>query len=437
MAALSRLPGLHYLVGLDQDLSSGTSANLKIQPYSTFVSLADQYDTHDIRLHEAAAKVNPHDVLNIQFTSGTTGSPKAAQLTHYNLINNAQLVGDKLQLVSDDVLVSPSPLFHCFGLVVSFLMTFLHGATVVFPSEVFDAEAVMDAVVAERATILHSVPTMFVAEIEVAQRKELKLETLRTGVAGGSPVPLSLMKQIEDVLGMKTVVGALGMTETSPGIFMSDQDDPVERRTASVGRVLPHTAAKIVDKEGKVVPRGGKGELCVSGYLLMAGYLHNSEKTEEVMKKDEDGVVWMHTGDECYIDEEGFCYITGRLKELIIRGGENIYPNEIEARLAEHPAVAEASVVGLQDRRYGEVVATFLRGTDKTKRPSDAEIRDWVRQTLGRHKAPKHVFWLGDVGVGNDYPKTGSGKHQKFLLRSTGNRLVKEKLADSKLMWRL
>ena len=273
--------------------------------------------------------------------------------------------------------------------------------------------------------MLHSVPTIFVAEIEAVRKMGLagKIKTLRRGVAAGSPVPMQLMRQIEDVLGMKCVFSALGMTETSPGSFIGGPDDSLRQRLESVGRILPHTVANIVDLEtGEVVRRGQRGELLVGGYLVCQGYLKQQQKTDEVMSVDEKGTRWMKTGDECYFDEDGFCYITGRIKDIIIRGGENIYPTEVEGRLAEHRDVTEASVVGLRDERLGEVVVAFLRATNPASRPADGEVKEWVGSVLGKHKVPQHVFWIGDNGL-HDFPKTGSGKHQKHVLREVGERL--------------
>ncbi len=338
-----------------------------------------------------------------------------------------------MRLTVDDVLCCPPPLFHCFGLVMGFLASVCHGSSIIFPSPQFEVKPVLDALV--NATALLGVPTMFVALLEENDKKNHTFKKLRTGLAAGSAVPAPLMDRLREKLGVEAMLIAYGMTETSPVTFMTSLDDSQERRAKTLGRVMPHTGAKVVSKDGKgtIVKRGETGELCVSGYALQKGYWKNEEKTAEVMKADEHGTLWMYTGDECKIDEEDYCWITGRIKDVIIRGGENIFPIEIEERLLAHPAISEASVVGLNDSRYGEVVTCFLRSAENASRPDDEALRVWVREKLGRHKAPNYVFWIGDVGVGNDFPKTGSGKHQKHILRDIGNALVKETVPHAKL----
>ena len=343
-----------------------------------------------------------------------------------NLINNGHLTFRRVGITSADTVICPAPLFHCIGIVVGFIAGLSVGACLVLPSEQFDPSATIEAITSTRATVVHGVPAMFVAMIDVVRKRNLKLGTLRTGLCAGSTFPPQLAAQIENTLGMKRVSNALGMTELSPAAFLPQPTDDAQHRLFSVGKVMPHSAAKIIDPStGKIVPIGARGELCVSGYNVCKGYLHNKEKTDEVMKTDADGVRWMHTGDECYFAEDGYCYITGRIKDIIIRGGENIYPGEIEARLVAHPAITEASVLGVADKKYGEAVACFLRVSDtKTGRPGDEQVRQWVGEKLGRHKVPQYTFWIGDDGVGDDYPKTGSGKHQKFELRKIAERIL-------------
>ena len=340
---------------------------------------------------------------------------------------------------------------------MGFLGSYTHGSTIVFPCDQFDAHVVLDVIYEEKCTALYGVPTMFIAEIEANQEKKYKISSVRTGVAAGSSVPAPVMKRLEQEFGVKGMLIAYGMTETSPVTFMTSVNDSQERRTKTVGQVLPHTVAKVVDKYGMIVPRGVPGELCTGGYALQKGYYKNLEKTNEMMKRDEQGVLWMHTGDECVIDNEGYCTVTGRIKDIIIRGmlcslaafvlsfrsrfltanlsgGENIFPPEIEERLLEHAGIDEVSVVAIKDERYGEEVGAFLaikKGT--STRPSAAEINQWVRKTLGSHKAPKHLFWIGDADVGNEFPKTGSGKHQKHILRSIGERLVARQKSRARL----
>lgn len=403
----------------------GGSSTPKIISYDDLLSRGASGIQSDDQVQRAEALVTADDVANVQFTSGTTGSPKAAMLTHINIINNGQFVGDRLNLEPCSIVCCPPPLFHCFGLVMGFLGAFTHGSSIIMPSDVFDPGATLDAIAAEKCTALLGVPTMFVAELELNRKKKLKITSVKTALAAGAPVPQAVMKMMDLEMSIKDILIAYGMTETSPVTFMTSLADSQERRLRTVGTVLPHTGAKIVDKEGNIVPRGVRGEICTSGYALQKGYYQNELKTKEVMKMDENGILWMYTGDEGVIDEDGYCSITGRIKDIIIRGGENIFPAEIEERLLAHTSIGEASVVGLPDEKYGEVVACFLRQVTTAPRPHSSEVSDWVRAALGRHKAPKHVLWIGDPGVGEDFPKTGSGKHQKHLLRDIGKRLIK------------
>ncbi|KAJ4252789.1 hypothetical protein NW762_010695 [Fusarium torreyae] len=251
-----------------------------------------------------------------------------------------------------------------------------------------------------------------------------KIDTVRTGIAAGTKVPPALLEEVQRRLGYKHIAITYGMTETSPASFMTETTDTLEQKLETVGRVLPHVKAKVVDGDHRILPVGARGELCVSGYLLQRGYFKNPDKTAEVMIRDENGVLWMHTGDEAVIDEHGYCRITGRIKDIIIRGGENIYPLEIEERLLQHPSLANASVVGLKDERYGEAVAAFLHIRPGHEKPPHQEIRAWVQQDLGRHKAPQHVIWIGSGEPVEEYPVTGSGKIRKDILRDMGHELI-------------
>ncbi|KAJ5280532.1 hypothetical protein N7478_005904 [Penicillium angulare] len=393
------------------------------------------YTPEELRnaVNTSKASVSSSDILNLQFTSGTTGSPKAAMLTHVNLINDARFVGAGLKLTSDDVICCPPPLFHCFGLVMGFLASFCYGSTIVFPSDFFDAKKVVDAIVEEDATVLLGVPTMYVAELEVMAKTGQRPRRLRTGLASGSAVSQDLMNELRNRMGVEKMLIAYGMTETSPVTFLTDINDSDEKRTNTVGRVFPHTSAKIIDKNGKILPSGQRGEICTSGFALQKGYWKNEEKTAEVMRKDENGLLWMHTGDEGIIDQEEYLQITGRIKDLIIRGGENIFPREIEERITAHPSISEASVVGVQDSRYGEVVGCFLKIADKQDQVSDEDVKRWVSEKLGRHKTPQYIFWIGNVDVGVDFPKTGSGKHQKHIMRDIANQLISRDTIKAKL----
>ncbi|KAJ5474926.1 hypothetical protein N7475_004492 [Penicillium sp. IBT 31633x] len=436
------LPELRRIVSLDREDFGGSG--IKVESYSTFTARGPSVFSDNDALERAEKLVTPEDVVNLQFTSGTTGAPKAAMLTHINLINNAQFVGRAMQLAPSDVICCPPPMFHCFGLVMGFLSSFFHGSSIVFPSDYFHAGKVVEAIMNEDATVLLGVPTMYIAELEVMMKTGQKPRQLRTGLASGSPVSQSLMNQIRSTMGAQKMLIAYGMTETSPVSFITSLEDTDEKGTTTVGRVFPHTAAKVIDTQGKIVRRGQRGELCTSGFVLQKGYWRNEEKTSEVMRRDENGVLWMHTGDEAMIDGDGYALITGRIKDLIIRGtfkffhipnsialiltfktgGENIFPREIEERLMCHASIFEASVVGIRNERYGEVVGCFLKLSPQSPKPTDQEIKQFITEQLGRHKAPHHIFWIGDAGVGEDFPKTGSGKHQKHMMRDIGNRLV-------------
>ncbi|KAI1872770.1 uncharacterized protein JN550_003644 [Neoarthrinium moseri] len=362
----------------------------------------------------------------------TTGMPKAACLTHHNIINNARFVGSAMKLTSDDVVCCPPPLFHCFGLVMGLLASFCYGSSIMFPSDNFSAESTIHAVVQHKATALLGVPTMFISELAVVKEKGYELTTIRTGLAAGAMVPSKLMKDIREQMNIEGMLIAYGMTETSPVTFITSIDDSQEKRFTTIGRVFPHTSAKVVNSRGDALPFGQRGEICTSGFALQKGYWKDEERTKQVMRPDENGVIWMHTGDEGFIGSDGYGRITGRIKDLIIRGGENISPSEIEDRLLEHTSIGESCVVGLEDHKYGEVVACFLsQARGASERPSDANVRSWVSQKLGRVKEPHYIFWVGDPGTGNEIPKTGSGKYQKHLVRRLGNRLVKARRSCS------
>ena len=312
-------------------------------------------------------------------------------------------------------------------MVLGLLACYTHGVAIVFPSWSFDPEAVMESVVKERCTGLLGVPTMLVASLQQYrqdQKRWGKIE-LRTGIAAGSPVPRYLMEQLQEAFGMEELVIIYGMTELAGASFITSVDDGMEEKLASVGKVIPHTLAKVIGPDGKIVPCGVRGELCMAGFGVQKGYYKNPGKTNELMIKDQDGVLWVHSGDEATLDSRGYCKITGRIKDMIIRGGENIYPFEIEQRLGQHPAVSQSSVVGLTDEHYGEIVAAFLEHADASKsKPPDEELQEFVRKTLGRYNVPVHIFWVGPGGVIEDFPKTSSGKIKKLDLRTIGNELI-------------
>ena len=334
--------------------------------------------------------LHPDEVVNIQFTSGTTSIPKAACLTHRSILNNGNSIGNRMLLTEKDIVCCPPPLFHCFGCILGYMATATHGSAIVFPAEAFDPEATLKSVQEEQCTALYGVPTMFLAELELIQNGTVSTEGfqhLRTGIAAGSSVPAELMRKLHKTLNLTELTICYGMTETSPVSAMTTTDDPLEKRINSVGKLLPHVEAKIVDpgNRTRILPIGTRGELAVSGYLVMQGYWGDPGKTMEAMITDEDGKIWMHTGDEGVIDADGYIQITGRIKDLIIRGGENIHPLEVENCVLGHPSVAEVSVVGLPDKRYGEVVAAFVIKNTHSSDISENDVRSWVAERLSRH----------------------------------------------------
>ncbi|KAE8142434.1 hypothetical protein BDV38DRAFT_267717 [Aspergillus pseudotamarii] len=380
-------------------------------------------------LLDRQAQLGTDDVCNLQFTSGSTGNPKAAMLTHHNLVNNSRFIGDRMDLTSFDILCCPPPLFHCFGLVLGMLAVVTHGAKIVFPSETFDPKAVLHAISDEKCTALHGVPTMFEAILSLPKPPNFDTRNLRTGIIAGAPVPRPLMKRLFEELNMTQYTSSYGLTEASPTCFNAVTTDTIETRLRTVGKVMPHAKAKIIDAEGHIVPVGQRGELCIAGYQLTKGYWNNPDKTAETLTIDADGTTWLKTGDEAIFDAQGRCTITGRFKDIIIRGGENIYPLEIEERLASHTAIEVASVIGIPDHKYGEVVGAFIALAPgyEDKRPSDEELRVWTREKLGRHKAPQYVFVFGEEGVDRTIPITGSGKVRKVDLRKTAAQVLEQR----------
>jgi fatty-acyl-CoA synthase len=358
------------------------------------------------RLCNAAAGVECRQPINIQFTSGTTGLPKGATLSHRNIVNNAYFVGASMGLRAGDRLCVPVPLYHCFGMVMSNLTCVVHGATIVYPSPGFEPLAVLKAVESERCTALHGVPTMFIAELQHPQFSEFDLSSLRAGIMAGSPCPIEVMRQVVDRMHVREVTIAYGMTETSPVSFQSSPQDSLERRVSTVGRIQPHMEAKVIDAGGNTVPRGAPGELCTRGYAVMLGYWEDSERTAEAI--DRDG--WMHTGDLGVIDDEGYCNIVGRSKDMIIRGGENVYPREIEEFLFRHPKIADVTVVGVPDDKYGEEVCAWIR-LRAGETATGEEIREFCRDQIAHYKIPRHICFV------DAFPTTVTGKIQKYLIR--------------------
>ncbi|KAK4495535.1 hypothetical protein PRZ48_013867 [Zasmidium cellare] len=371
--------------------------------YAQFLERASSSPISDTELRLLEDAVESTSPVLLQFTSGTTGNPKVSVLTSSGILNNGQYVGDRMQLTPNDTIVCPPPLFHTFGIVVGFLASMTHGSSFVLPSDIFNAEAAVKATISCHGTALLGVPTMFLAELEWMKKHDQWPSTLRTGIIGGSIVSQSIMKRIKTEMGLGWMLIAYGTTETSPISFLCSSKDNAEQRHGSVGRVLPNTAAKVVDPSGKTMQVGERGEICVSGHGLQKCYYRNPAKTEETMRKDEDGVEWFRTGDE---------------------GGENIYPAEIEEGLVSHSGVSEACVVGVKDEYYGEVVVAFLKGFANVPRPSDQELALLIKTRLARHKVPRHILWVGDADVVEDYPKTSSGKHQKHVLSTIAQGVI-------------
>jgi len=348
------------------------------------------------------------DPINIQFTSGTTGMPKGATLTHHNILNNGYFIGEAMRLTPADRLCIPVPYYHCFGMVLGNLACVTHGACMVSPSEGFDALATLEAVEAERCTGLHGVPTMFIAMLDHPEFARFDLKSLRTGIMAGSPCPVEVMRRVVDQMHMSEVTIAYGMTETSPVSFQSACDDPLERRVSTVGRVQPHIEVKIVDSAGRVVPPGVTGELLTRGYGVMRGYWGDPAATAAAI----DEARFMHTGDLATIDAEGYCNIVGRLKDMVIRGGENVYPREIEEFLYSHPAIADVQVFGVPDHRYGEELCAWVKLREGASL-SEADVIAFCRASIAHYKAPKYVRFV------QEFPMTVTGKVQKFLMRRT------------------
>jgi fatty-acyl-CoA synthase len=351
-------------------------------------------------------KLRFDDPINIQFTSGTTGAPKGATLTHHNILNNGFFCGQSLGFTPADRLCIPVPFYHCFGMVLSNLTCVTHAAAMIVPGGAFDPLEVLETVEAERCTALHGVPTMFISILEHPAFSGFKLSSLRTGVMAGAPCPVEVMRRVIDDMGISEITIAYGMTETSPISFQSGRDDSLERRVSTVGKIFPHVEVKIIDEAGHVVPRGKQGELCTRGYSVMRGYWDDSEKTARAI--DEAG--WMRTGDLATIDSEGYCNITGRIKDLVIRAGENIYPREIEEFLYRHPQVQDVQVFGVPDPKYGEEVCAWIRLRDGQVCDEES-IRAFCRDAIAHYKIPRYVRFV------DSFPMTVSGKVQKFVMR--------------------
>ncbi|CAG8931856.1 unnamed protein product [Penicillium salamii] len=419
----SLVPSLRQIIMVDN--SEGRVDISSYKSLTPFTSIMSQLtaDGHPLPPQD----LSPHETVNIQFTSGTTAMPKAACLSHHSILNNGSQIGDRMLLTPDDIVCCPPPLFHCFGSILGYMATATHGSAIVFPSESFNARAALRAVQEERCTALYGVPTMFLEELSLIETGEISrdgFQHLRTGIAAGSSIPSEIMKKLHRVLNLTELTICYGMTETSPVSAMTATDDPMDKRISSVGKLMPHVQAKIVNPGDKreIMPLGARGELAVGGYLLMKEYWGDPEKTAEVMIPDATGKIWMHTGDEASMSPDGYITITGRIKDLIIRGGENIHPLEIENCLLANSAISDVSIVGVPDVRYGEAVAAFVVPREHgSKRITAEEIQQWVREKLSNHLIPKHVFFLEPP---ESFPKTASGKIQKFKLRERAIELL-------------
>ena len=395
-----KLPHLETVVRLGEDESAG------MYNFAEVPGLAGAAERE--RLAALAGTLQFDDPINIQFTSGTTGFPKGATLSHHNILNNGYFNGVTLRLGAGDRVCIPVPLYHCFGMVMGNLMSACFGATMVYPSEAFDPLEVLRAVEAERCTVLYGVPTMFIAELDHPEFASFDLSSLRTGTMAGSPCPIEVMRRVIGAMHMEEVTIAYGMTETSPVSFQSATDDPIERRVSTVGRVHPHVEVKVVDGDGRVVPCGVAGELMTRGYSVMSGYWNDDAMTAEAI----DRAGWMHTGDQATIDADGYCNIVGRIKDMVIRGGENVYPREIEEFLYRHPKVQDVQVIGVPDEKYGEELCAWIKLRDGEDAGED-EIKAFCKDQIAHFKVPRYVRFV------DEFPMTVTGKIQKFKMRET------------------
>ena len=357
-------------------------------------------------LADLQGKLKPDDAINIQFTSGTTGNPKGATLSHCNILNNGYLTGEAMRLTPSDKLCIPVPLYHCFGMVLAVLACISHGSTMVFPGEAFDPEQTLQTVQDEQCTALHGVPTMFITELDHPNFRRFDLSSLRTGIMAGAPCPVEVMKRVISEMHMQDILIAYGQTELSPINNMTLPDDSLERRTETVGRALPWVEIKIIDEAGHVVPVGQKGEICTRGYSVMQGYWNDQEKTAETI--DVSG--WLHSGDIATMDASGYVRIVGRIKDMIIRGGENIYPREVEEFLYQHPAISEVQVFGIPDEKMGEEVCAWIQLNEGADLTAD-DVKAYCKDQITHFKVPRHIRFV------SEYPMTVTGKIQKFVMR--------------------
>ena len=391
-----RLPSLELVIRLGDEASPG------------MLNFSDVGDAaiDEAALESVAERLDCDEPINIQFTSGTTGSPKAATLTHHNIVNNARMSAEIMGFTEADRLCIPVPMYHCFGMVLGTLLCATHGAAIVLPSAGFDAGACIEAIEQERCTAFHGVPTMFIGVLDEPSFGEHDLSTLRTGIMAGAPCPIELMHRVIDEMNMGEVTIGYGMTETGPLSTQTLRDDPIELRVGTVGKALPNTEVKVIDEAGHLVPPGSPGELCTRGYCVMRGYWGDDEKTAESI----DPAGWMKTGDIATMDNEGYLRIVGRIKDMLIRGGENIYPREIEEFLYTHPKIDQVEVVGVPDPKFGEEIAAWIR-LREGESMTDEEVRAFCKGKLAHFKIPRYVRFV------DDFPMTVTGKVQKYHIR--------------------
>jgi fatty-acyl-CoA synthase len=400
----ARLPSLRHVITIGNQSHAGCT------PFAVVSGLADEAARQ--LLDSVAATIDPDSPVNIQFTSGTTGLPKGATLSHYNLINNAFFVGEATGIEPGSRVCIPVPLYHCFGMVMGNLGCLTHAATMVYPGESFEPATTLKAIHTEKCDVLYGVPTMFIAQLNHPEFKQYDVSSLRRGIMAGAPCPVEVMKEVMSKMHMSEITIAYGMTETSPVSFQSSRDDPVELRVSTVGRIQPHLEVKIIDLEGRTVPRDEPGELCTRGYSVMLGYWNDEARTRQAV--DADG--WMHTGDLAIIDDDGYCRIVGRIKDMVIRGGENIYPREIEEFLHRHPDIQDVQVIGVPDEKYGEELCAWIVPRAGAKLDEDA-VRAFCRDQISHYKVPRYIRMV------QGFPTTVTGKVQKFQMRE---RMIEE-----------
>ena len=407
--AAQSVPGELHSVNLPQLRNlifiGDTPAPPSMLPWNDLLQMGESVP--DDALAVRAATLEFDDPINIQYTSGTTGSPKGAVLSHHNIVNNGVLIGQGMRFTDKDKLCIPVPFYHCFGMILGNMVCVAHGAAMVIPAEYFDPLATLQAISEERCTAVHGVPTMFIAELEHPRFAEFDLTSLRTGIMAGSPCPINVMRRVVQEMHCSELTIVYGLTETSPGITQTTPDDPLELRVTTIGKPMAHTEIKIIDpRTGRIVPRGIPGELCARGYAVMKGYYQNPEATRQTL--DADG--WLHSGDLATMSENDYCKITGRSKDLIIRGGENIYPRDIEEFLYTHPGISEVQVIGIPDRKMGEQVMAWIKLKPGTTSSTEA-IREFCKGRIAHFKVPRYVKFV------DSFPTTINGKTQKYKMR--------------------